>query len=369
MKRKKITIFLASSVDGEDKGKGEFYRERKCFDSFISKLNEDRYAYKHYGIRLVPKHSETGISSGRGGTQTKYDLFIKESRLCIFLIGKHVGDGTAHEYDVAKDSLDNCGHPEICAFFREQEADKTVGDLKRKLEENGIYHYSFAEQDQFKAHLDTAVTKFLEQDLKKAEEEKAREEEIKMGSAIKEAVDKAIYSLNQRWLGVLSMVFLVAAICCGCVGWCQEITDIHVFTPSSILISELEDGLDDINKAYVASNLDDTDLKIGVITITEGDPPTEINVAPNPTTASRSRLNNHSVNDNAVAFVKKFTVSVPEGWRPEKGSGSIIYFTFNNGIVNIKSNPVYVSVEPAKPQFSISEGRTDGETDKYCENR
>jgi len=132
---RKITIFLASS--------NELRAEREQFEIEINRKNKawfDKGIFLHLDIwedlsaRMMP-----------GGSQDKYNEFVRSADLFVLLAATKVGMYTAEEFDTAFGQFKKTNHPFIFTYFKTVAPDKidpSLTDFQQKLA-NLKHFYSF----------------------------------------------------------------------------------------------------------------------------------------------------------------------------------------------------------------------------------
>lgn len=126
---KNIDIFIGSSID-------EFKTERQELINFIYDLR-DILSDNGYVFRLMPKiceNEDNAMSLTR--KQDDYNLLIKNSRMCLFLFGKKVGNYSLEELNCAFSTFSDRGDgsPVINIFFRNAKDGNPVDPSVEKLE-------------------------------------------------------------------------------------------------------------------------------------------------------------------------------------------------------------------------------------------
>lgn len=150
-KRRKISIFLASSIE-------EFKEERDALELFIRNIS-DRFE-ERYNVKIMPLRCENvdpAVSEGR--KQDEYNELIRESEMCFFLFFTKAGDYTQEEFKTALKSFRESGKPKVYTYFKnvheEDSVEDSVKEFMKKLDVEFSHFYSFFD------HIDTIKLRIL----------------------------------------------------------------------------------------------------------------------------------------------------------------------------------------------------------------
>ena len=150
-KRRKISIFLASSIE-------EFKEERDALELFIRNIS-DRFE-ERYNVKIMPLRCENvdpAVSNGR--KQDEYNELIRESEMCFFLFFTKAGDYTQEEFETALKSFREKGKPKIYTYFKNvHEGDRVEDSVKKFMQKLDVeFSHFYSSFD----HIDTIKLRIL----------------------------------------------------------------------------------------------------------------------------------------------------------------------------------------------------------------
>lgn len=139
MKNTQTKIFIASSIV-------EFERERDIIENYLWRQNAEG------SVSVVPLRCEN-VDPAMSVTRKEDDYcdFISESDVCLFVLGKKIGNYTVEEYDYARKLVSEGKPLRILAFCKGAKTDP----FYVRLRDDGVPSYDYTDDDALDALLKT----------------------------------------------------------------------------------------------------------------------------------------------------------------------------------------------------------------------